>query len=201
VITPQVFAKELWEISGHWQNYKEAHARTRQHASARPHAKRTTPLHTRTHARDARTHAHGSEADPRVAIATTARMPPRAAAQHAAARRLSQDMFLLEGIEAAEGKEGEQHGEPPHAHAHVARPPPHLHRDWARRCHICTGTGLAAATSALGLGSLLPHLRRDRARRCHIWAGTGLAAATSGPGPGATVRCGASARQHLAPQG
>ena len=24
VITPQVFAKELWEISGHWQNYKEA---------------------------------------------------------------------------------------------------------------------------------------------------------------------------------
>jgi hypothetical protein len=31
--------------------------------------------------------------------------------------------------------------------------PPHRHRDWARRCHICTGTGLAAATSAPGLGS------------------------------------------------
>jgi threonyl-tRNA synthetase len=55
VITPQVFAKDLGEISGHWQNYKEAHARTRQHARARAHAKRTTPLHTRTHACDART--------------------------------------------------------------------------------------------------------------------------------------------------
>ena len=29
---------------------------------------------------------------------------------------------------------------------------PHLHRDWAHRCHICTGTGLTAATSAPGLG-------------------------------------------------
>ena len=28
---------------------------------------------------------------------------------------------------------------------------PHLRRDWARRCHICAGTGLAAAASALGL--------------------------------------------------
>jgi hypothetical protein len=51
---------------------------------------------------------------------------------------------------------------------------PHLRRDWARRCHICAGTGLAAATSAPGLGSPLPHLRRDWARRCHICAGTGL---------------------------
>ncbi len=49
---------------------------------------------------------------------------------------------------------------------------PHLHRDWARRCHICAGIGLIScqicagtgpipATSAPGLGSPLPHLRRD----------------------------------------
>ena len=29
---------------------------------------------------------------------------------------------------------------------------PHLHRDWTHPCHICTGTGLAPATSAPGLG-------------------------------------------------
>ena len=28
---------------------------------------------------------------------------------------------------------------------------PHRHRDWPRSCHICTGTGLTAATSAPGL--------------------------------------------------
>ena len=33
---------------------------------------------------------------------------------------------------------------------------PHLRRDWAQCCHICAGTGLAAATSAPGLGSPLP---------------------------------------------
>ncbi len=49
---------------------------------------------------------------------------------------------------------------------------PHLHQDWARPCHTCTGagltpatpalgTGLTPATSAPGLGSPLPHLRRD----------------------------------------
>ena len=27
----------------------------------------------------------------------------------------------------------------------------YLHRDWAHRCHICTGAGLTAATSAPGL--------------------------------------------------
>ena len=32
----------------------------------------------------------------------------------------------------------------------------------AHRCHICTGTGLAAATSAPELRSPLPHLHRDR---------------------------------------
>ncbi len=50
----------------------------------------------------------------------------------------------------------------------------------AHRCHICTGTGLTAATSAPGLGSSLPHLHRDWAHRCHICTGTGLTAATSG---------------------
>jgi hypothetical protein len=37
-------------------------------------------------------------------------------------------------------------------------------RDWAHPRHICTGIGLAAATSAPGLGSPMRHLHRD-------WAG------------------------------
>jgi hypothetical protein len=45
-----------------------------------------------------------------------------------------------------------------------AVPLPHLHRDWAHRCHICTGTGLTAATSARALGSPLPHLQCGWAR-------------------------------------
>jgi hypothetical protein len=48
--------------------------------------------------------------------------------------------------------------------------PPH-----AETAHICTGTGLAPATSAPGLGSPLPHLHRDWARPCNICTGTGLA--------------------------
>ncbi len=32
---------------------------------------------------------------------------------------------------------------------------PHLRRDWAHRCHICTGTGPTLTTSAPGLGSPL----------------------------------------------
>ncbi len=32
---------------------------------------------------------------------------------------------------------------------------PHLRRDWAHPCHICTGTGRAPATSAPGLGLLV----------------------------------------------
>jgi hypothetical protein len=48
------------------------------------------------------------------------------------------------------------------------------------RC--CTGTGLAPATSAPGLGSLLPDLHLDWARPCHIWTRTGLTPATSAPG-------------------
>ena len=52
---------------------------------------------------------------------------------------------------------------------------PHLRRDWARPCHICTGTGLTPATSAPGLGTCpptsapelgtpRPHLRWDSAK-------------------------------------
>jgi hypothetical protein len=74
---------------------------------------------------------------------------------------------------------------------------PHLHRDWAHPTHICTGTGsrpcriwtgsgLARATSAPGLGSLAPltHLHRDWARRCHTCTGTELARPISAPGLG-----------------
>jgi hypothetical protein len=32
-------------------------------------------------------------------------------------------------------------------------PHPHLRRDWARRGHICAGTGLTPATFAPGLGA------------------------------------------------
>ena len=42
------------------------------------------------------------------------------------------------------------------------RPP--LHRDSARPCHICTGTGHTSAT----------HLHRDWAHPCHICTGTRL---------------------------
>ena len=54
----------------------------------------------------------------------------------------------------------------------VDRPMP-ASRDWAS-AHICTGTGLAPATSAPGMGSPLPHLHRDWARPFHICAGTRL---------------------------
>jgi hypothetical protein len=80
----------------------------------------------------------------------------------------------------------------------LGSPLPHLHRDWAHRCHIGTGTGLSAATSAPGLGSPLPHLHRDWAHppphlhrdwahRCHIGTGTRLTAATSAPGLGSPL--------------
>jgi hypothetical protein len=69
-------------------------------------------------------------------------------------------------------------------------PLPHLHRDRAHPCHICTGTGLTPAhiwagtglalpTSAPGLSSPLPHLHRNWAHPCHICTGTGLTPATS----------------------
>ncbi len=65
--------------------------------------------------------------------------------------------------------------------------------------HICTGTALAAATSAPGtgrtpptsapgLGSPLPHLHRDWAHPAYICTGTGLTPATSAPGLGAPLR-------------
>jgi hypothetical protein len=38
----------------------------------------------------------------------------------------------------------------PHSAPGLGSPLPHLHRDFAHRCHICTGTGLTAATSAPG---------------------------------------------------
>jgi hypothetical protein len=55
----------------------------------------------------------------------------------------------------------------------LAPQPPHLHRDWTHRGHICAGTGLTPSTSGAGLGSprpptsspglgsSLPHPRRD----------------------------------------
>ena len=45
-----------------------------------------------------------------------------------------------------------------------ASPLPHLHRDSAHHCHICTGTRLTPTTSAPRLGSPLPHLHQDWAR-------------------------------------
>ena len=64
----------------------------------------------------------------------------------------------------------------------LGSPLPHLHRNWARPCHICTGTGLTPATSGPGLGSPLPHLHRDWARPCHICTGTGPDPPTSASG-------------------
>jgi hypothetical protein len=46
----------------------------------------------------------------------------------------------------------------------LGSPLPHLHRDWARPCHICIETELAPATSAPGLGPPLPHLHLNWAR-------------------------------------
>jgi hypothetical protein len=51
-------------------------------------------------------------------------------------------------------------------------PQPHLHRDWAHPCHICTGTGLTPATSTTGLCPPLPLLLRDCARPVDICTGT-----------------------------
>jgi hypothetical protein len=41
----------------------------------------------------------------------------------------------------------------------LGSPRPRLHQDQAHPCHICTGTGLPPAKSALGLGSPRPHRR------------------------------------------
>jgi hypothetical protein len=57
----------------------------------------------------------------------------------------------------------------------LGSPLPHLHRDWAHPCHICSGIGDACSASALH--SALRH--RDWAHPCHICTGTGLTPATS----------------------
>jgi hypothetical protein len=72
----------------------------------------------------------------------------------------------------------------------LGSPRPLPHRDVARPCHICTGTGLTPATSASGLGLPQPHLHRDWAHPGHFCIGTGLTTATSAPGLG-------SPRPHL----
>ena len=38
---------------------------------------------------------------------------------------------------------------------------PYLHRDWARPCHICTGTGLTPPITARDWAHRCPHLHRD----------------------------------------
>ena len=79
----------------------------------------------------------------------------------------------------------------------LGSPLPHLRRDWAQPCHICTATGLTPAPSAPRLGSALPHLHRDWAQPCRIRAGTRFASATSAPGL-ACNRCAVhgDSRQH-----
>jgi hypothetical protein len=68
-----------------------------------------------------------------------------------------------------------------HAWAPGPGPPlPRLLRDWAHRCHICTGTGLTlphlhlnnACKSAPGLGAPLPRLRTGWAHPSPICTGT-----------------------------
>jgi hypothetical protein len=66
---------------------------------------------------------------------------------------------------------------PSHLCRHSAHRASHLHRDWARPCHICTGTWLTPAHICTGTG-LAP---------CHICTGTGLVpchlcTGTGGPG-------------------
>ena len=67
-------------------------------------------------------------------------------------------------------------------------------REVSHRCHICTGTGLTAATSALGQDSPLPHLHRDWAHRCHICTGTALAGIGAKPAEKENAAGPASAR-------
>ena len=55
---------------------------------------------------------------------------------------------------------------PDRLHRQVGSPLQHLHHGWARPCHICTGTGLASATSAPRLGSPLPHPHRNLSILC-----------------------------------
>jgi hypothetical protein len=69
----------------------------------------------------------------------------------------------------------------PHVHRDWARPchlstgtgapRPHLHRDWAHPAHICAGIGFTPPTSAHRLGSPRPHLHWDWAPPAHICIG------------------------------
>ena len=84
----------------------------------------------------------------------------------------------------------------PHLHRDLAHPchictgtgltlPPHLHRDWARRCHICVGTGLTPCHICVGTGLTPdPMCAGTGLTPAHICAGTGLTPATSAPGLG-----------------
>ena len=63
----------------------------------------------------------------------------------------------------------------PHLRRDWAHPSPHLRRDCARRCHICTGCGSA---------SPMPHLHRDSPHPCHSARGLLSPPGTSAPGVG-----------------
>ena len=73
---------------------------------------------------------------------------------------------------------------------------PHLHRDWAHPCDICTGTGLTPATFAPGLGARfwclpIPWRQRAAARRQPVLSSTtvGLFGFASKPCRGALHPC------------
>jgi hypothetical protein len=79
----------------------------------------------------------------------------------------------------------------------LGSPLPHLHRDWARPCHICTGIGPTPATSAWRLGSPLPHLHRDWAHRCpHLHRDSGFDRLRLEPSPAARSDCAGGAAWH-----
>jgi hypothetical protein len=50
-----------------------------------------------------------------------------------------------------------QHSPSPTSAPRMRSPLPHLRRDWAHRCHICNGTGLAAAYILEGADNGRPH--------------------------------------------
>jgi hypothetical protein len=88
----------------------------------------------------------------------------------------------------------------------LGSPLPHLHRDWAHRCEICTGTRAHGCHKISGTGLILPHLHRDwaalgprRSGACDrsfnlvhslAQAGTNFAGAASrsGPSPGEVLQ-------------
>ena len=77
----------------------------------------------------------------------------------------------------------------------LGSPLPHLHRDQARRCHICAGISPRPCHTYTRTGLTCPHLRRDWAHTgphlhwdsvhpCHICSGTRPAPPTSAFGLG-----------------